>query len=245
MRHSDRMPRSRHLTLLALPAALALTAPVPALAQSCGTYVNARPSSANTVQIREATLCLVNNERARAGLPALAHNPTLEASAQWTSDDMVRRRYFDHTTPDGRGLSDKMADYIAPAMDWNIGENLAWGERHTSTPANTVVAWMNSPGHRANILNGEFREGGIGVTVGTPGGNPDGGSYANHFGTRRMEPAAPAPAATTAPAAKRKPASKRRSRCLKTVTAKVGKRTIKYTVRRGTKSCRKALKRRR
>lgn len=245
------MPRFRS-TLLTLAPLAALALPAAASAQSCGAYVHSRPTDANAAQIREATLCLVNSERARHGLGALAHNATLQASAQWTAADMVARRYFGHTTPDGRGLQDKMQDYVAPANSWNIGENLAWGERAMSTPANTVVAWMNSPGHRANILNGDFREGGIGVVPGTPGGNPDGGTYANHFGTRSgVEAQPPSPGgddvddvvAVPKPKPKAK-ARKAKARC-KRVTRRYYSASGRLLGKRSVRTCRRVVSRKR
>jgi uncharacterized protein YkwD len=164
-------------------AVLALAVPAGAQAQGCA-YADQIPNSSNIAQLRGATLCLLNQERAKNGLGAVAYNETLETSSQVASDDMVARRYFSHTPPEGTSLQEKLAAYIAGTSVWNIGENLAWGDGSMSTPAATVVAWMNSPGHRANVLNGEFKEIGVGITPGTPNGSAGGGTYATHYGTR-------------------------------------------------------------
>lgn len=253
------MPRlNRALTVLAPVAVLAMPA---IAAANCGPYANAMPSGGNAAQIREATLCLVNNERTRHGLAALTHNATLEASAQWTANDLVARRYFGHTTPDGKGLEDKMAEYIARTDSWSIGENLAWGDSTASTPAQTVVNWMNSPGHRANILNGTFVEGGIGVVTGTPQGHGGGGTYANHFGKRTLrstgggggdsfgdgdfvDDVLPVVKPKPKPKPKRKKA-RRATSCAKrrvTVRASAVKKTAK---KRGKRTCRRSVSRRR
>lgn len=90
---------------------------------------------------------LTDVERAKAGCAALRVEPKLQAAAQLHSRDMADRKYFSHTSPDGRGPGDRAAAEGYPS--WS-GENIAAGYR---TPADVVRAWMNSAGHRANILN--------------------------------------------------------------------------------------------
>ena len=77
--------------------------------------------------------------------------------------------------------------YLGKVRSWLVGENLAWGTERLATPRETVVAWMNSPGHRANILKRRFREIGIGVVFHTPSGsrNPVAATYTTTFGYRR------------------------------------------------------------
>ena len=93
-------------------------------------------------------------------LPALKENSRLNAAAQAKVDDMFRRQYFEHKSPSGQGPADlaRAAGYIYIA----IGENLALGNYKNDQAL--VDAWMNSPGHRANILHAGFEE--IGVAVG-------------------------------------------------------------------------------
>ena len=98
-----------------------------------------------------------------------------------------------------------------------------------------MVAWMNSPGHRANILNGEFLEVGVGVVQGTPTGNANGATYANHFGAR--EGGGAGHAADTETVAEELPPLKRRvKRCrtvkLKGKAARVAKRAKRKTTKR-------------
>jgi uncharacterized protein YkwD len=76
--------------------------------------------------------------------------------------------------------------YLRHARRWTVGENLAWGTHRSSAPRAITTMWMNSPGHRANILSPSFREVGIGLALGAPGAN--GGSaapYATEFGGKR------------------------------------------------------------
>ncbi|NUP41769.1 MAG: CAP domain-containing protein, partial [Streptomyces sp.] len=108
---------------------------------------------------------LTNRERADAGLPPLATDPLLTTAAQAHSADMVARAFYSHTSPDGSRPWDRAA--AAGARRRSIGENIACGQR---SPAEVVDGWMNSPGHRANILKPDFTHIGIGFAGGGPAG---------------------------------------------------------------------------
>ncbi|GAA3770172.1 hypothetical protein GCM10022403_001900 [Streptomyces coacervatus] len=108
---------------------------------------------------------LTNRERARAGLPPLAVDPLLATAAQAHSADMVARAFYSHTSPEGGQPWDRAA--AAGARRRSIGENIACGQR---SPAEVVDGWMNSPGHRANILKPAFTHIGIGFAGGGPAG---------------------------------------------------------------------------
>ncbi|WP_077799160.1 CAP domain-containing protein [Streptomyces sp. JHA26] len=104
---------------------------------------------------------LTNRERARAGLPGLAADPRLTTAAQAHSADMVARNFYSHTDPDGGRPWDRAA--AAGATRRTVGENIACGQR---SPAEVVEGWMNSPGHRANILRADFTHIGVGLAGG-------------------------------------------------------------------------------
>ena len=105
-----------------------------------------------------AVLVIVNAERAKAGCKPLTVDPPLAAAARKHSADMAARDYFSHTTPDGVTFSQRID---AEGYRWSfVGENIAAGQRNATE---VMKAWMNSPGHRANILNCQFRNIGIGV----------------------------------------------------------------------------------
>ncbi|MDX3372379.1 CAP domain-containing protein, partial [Streptomyces sp. ME02-6987-2C] len=104
---------------------------------------------------------LTNRERAGAGLPALAVDARLTAAAQAHSADMVTRDFYSHTDPDGGKPWDRAA--AAGADRRSVGENIACGQR---SPAEVVEGWMNSPGHRANILEAGFTHIGVGLAGG-------------------------------------------------------------------------------
>ncbi|MEX0935168.1 MAG: CAP domain-containing protein [Candidatus Paceibacterota bacterium] len=103
-----------------------------------------------------------NIERALNAQLSLKENPTLSQAAYNKARDILDERYFAHVSPDGRGPSDVVEavgyDYIL------VGENLAMGVFENDR--DLVEAWMNSPGHRANILHEKFSEIGVGVARG-------------------------------------------------------------------------------
>jgi uncharacterized protein YkwD len=117
-------------------------------------------------------LCLMNRVRARFGLPRLRPNRCLHRVAARHSRDMVRRRYFAHITPNGwdPGARARASGYVPRRASWVVGENIAWGVSYAARPRFVVRSWMHSPSHRRNILNPRFRDAGIGVARGTPGG---------------------------------------------------------------------------
>lgn len=106
-------------------------------------------------------LTLVNAERAKAGCGALATSSALQRAAQGHSADMAANDYFSHTSQDGRTFADRIraAGYTGGA----IAENIAAGQ---ATATAVMTSWMNSPGHRANILNCAYRYLGVGYAKG-------------------------------------------------------------------------------
>jgi uncharacterized protein YkwD len=158
-------------------AALAVCAPA-ALAACADREVPA--SDAGAVA---ATLCLLNEQRADHGLKAFSRSATLDRAADDYAADMVKRRFFDHVSPGGGTMMDRIkAAGWAPSGSWSAGENIAWGSGSLATPASIVDGWMHSAGHRANILNERFSQIGIGVAAGAPqGGIRGGGTYVTDF----------------------------------------------------------------
>ncbi|MFJ8632175.1 CAP domain-containing protein [Streptomyces sp. NPDC093568] len=108
---------------------------------------------------------LTNRERARAGLHPLAVDPALTGAAQAYSTDMAVRAFYSHTSPEGTQPWDRAA--AAGSRMRTIGENIACGQR---SAGEVVDGWMNSPGHRANILKRDFTHIGIGFAGGGPAG---------------------------------------------------------------------------
>lgn len=103
----------------------------------------------------EQVVKLVNEERAKVGAGALTLDKEIEAVALVRAKEIEIS--FSHTRPDGRNFSTALTD--AGITFRSSGENIAWGQR---SPEEVVKAWMNSEGHRANILNTNFTKIGVG-----------------------------------------------------------------------------------
>lgn len=145
------------------------------------------PSDSNIADLNDAILCLVNGERADNGLPALNHASQLDQSATGMCARMVAEKFFSHETPDGKTVVDRVqpTGYIPKSGDWVVGENLAWGSGALSTPQAIVNGWMNSPGHRANILASDYKDIGLAACMGSPSPDHQGGTvYVNNFGAK-------------------------------------------------------------
>ena len=125
-----------------------------------------RPEAGNVVRVRAATLCLINARRARESLPPLTENAMLQRAAELHSLDMAARDFFEHKNPDGVHPDARIVRQGYPPI--LVGENLAWGETEKSAPAAIVELWMQSPGHRRNILEPGYREIGIGMAYDAP-----------------------------------------------------------------------------
>lgn len=104
----------------------------------------------------DEVLKLVNEERAKAGLSALTTNTTLQNAANKRAQEIVSS--FSHTRPDGRSTFTVLDEYKISYRA--AGENIAYGQR---TASEVMNGWMNSSGHRANILGSQFGKVGIGV----------------------------------------------------------------------------------
>ena len=100
---------------------------------------------------------LTNEQRRKNGLAALQMDTQLSQVAQTKSQDMQKNGYFSHTSPTYGSPFDMMRDFGVSYR--TAGENIAQGQR---TPQEVVNAWMNSAGHRQNILNGNFTHIGVG-----------------------------------------------------------------------------------
>ncbi|MFB4303051.1 CAP domain-containing protein [Actinomadura sp. NTSP31] len=134
----------------------------------------AAPVGGTAGRYASQVVTLVNAERAKHGCRALTVNSKLARAAQGHSADMHARNFFEHTNPDGKDPGDRIT---AAGYRWSsYGENIAKGQ---STPASVMQAWMNSAGHRANILNCGYKEIGVGVVL---SGGP---FWTQDFGTSR------------------------------------------------------------
>jgi uncharacterized protein YkwD len=177
----------RRFSLLCALAVLALTLAAAPNAMAACASASATPATVAKRIVVRATLCTLNAERARHGLPRLRLNKKLSVAARRHARDMVRRKYFSHDTLGGGSFVDRIrrAGYLRGANTWSVGENLAWGSHDRAAPRAITEMWMNSPGHRANILSPAFREIGIGLAIGAPAPSGPAATYATEFGMKR------------------------------------------------------------
>lgn len=113
---------------------------------------------------QKEVLRLVNVERSKRGLKELTLNTELSRVATLKSQDMINKNYFSHTSPTYGSPFDMMKKFNISYK--TAGENIAMGQK---TPAQVVEAWMNSEGHRANILNKNYTDLGVGVAKDSKG----------------------------------------------------------------------------
>ncbi|MEU0137817.1 CAP domain-containing protein [Streptomyces sp. NPDC006296] len=153
----------------AKPARTASSAPAtkaPAAPKTSSAAPSTKPTPSTSpapVSARAAVLALVNEERAKVGCSPVTSSAPLTALAQDFSEDMAARDFFDHTDPDGATPWDRAA---AAGVQGLGGENIARGQADAQA---VMEAWMNSEGHRANILNCDYKTLGVGVHLGSGG----------------------------------------------------------------------------
>lgn len=115
------------------------------------------PNIDQTKGVEQQVLDLVNKERAKVGLKPLQMDWELQRVARIKSQDMYSKKYFSHQSPTYGSPFDMMKQFGISYR--TAGENIAQGQR---TPQEVMVAWMNSSGHRANILKADYTHIGVG-----------------------------------------------------------------------------------
>ena len=129
------------------------------------------------------TLQLHNDARTSRGLGQLCVHSALTRAARAHSREMMDKDYMSHNSYNSETAGASLRRF---GYDWRVyGENVGWGSGYKGAPEARFRAWMNSPGHRANILNNNFREVGIGTATGYFGGYGNSTTYTVDFGTRR------------------------------------------------------------
>lgn len=129
---------------------------------------NETPNGTTTSAQAEEILRLVNNERSKQGLQPLTLSEKLTSIANVKAADMRDRNYFDHTSPT-YGSPFEMLQHFGVSYT-AAGENIAAGQK---TAEGVMTDWLNSSGHRANIMNKEYKELGVGYVTG--------GSYGTYW----------------------------------------------------------------
>jgi len=172
---------------IALLTCCALGSGTASAAESGCAQAAATADTTTLVQASDAVMCLVNGERARRGLAPLRAQRLLNRSAQAHSRDMVARQYFEHVSPNGVNVRQRIAraGYLRKRSACTIGETIAWGTESQSTPAELVRMFMTSPGHRRIMLDRRYRDIGVGLALGAPvSGMDDGATLTLDFGRR-------------------------------------------------------------
>ncbi|MFF8510108.1 CAP domain-containing protein [Streptomyces sp. NPDC015492] len=150
------------------------SAPPPLAARTATPAVAAAPAKTADRFVKDV-VALANAEREKAGCGPLRSERHLRTAAQRHADDMSARDYYEHDDPEGRDAGDRMTGAGYAWSTW--GENIHRGPK---TPARAMADWMDSPGHRANILNCTFEDIGVGVTL-----TANGPWWVQNFGVRR------------------------------------------------------------
>lgn len=151
-------PHFLHHRALALMSILLVTVKIVTISWLSLGVVQPASSAAIT---QESVLALTNQSRKEYGAKALRYNQVLERAAQDKANDMLAKQYFAHNAPDGKTPWDFIKKQGYQYL--SAGENLAV---HFFDDRTLQEAWMNSPGHRANILNTSFEEMGVGISRG-------------------------------------------------------------------------------
>lgn len=125
-----------------------------------GQIINIPEKDQAVLDYEKEVVRLVNKERASRGLSTLTMDWQLSRVARYKSQDMHDKNYFSHTSPTYGSPFDMMSDFGISYR--SAGENIAMGQK---TPQEVVTAWMNSSGHRANILNASFTKIGVGYVA--------------------------------------------------------------------------------
>ncbi|AOR36656.1 RNA polymerase [Streptomyces fodineus] len=156
-------PKKANATKPATPARKS-TPTTPESARRTPVAPNTPQTQPDPTDVVGQVVALVNKQRSAAGCGPLTEDPQLQKAAQGHSDDMAARHFFDHTNPDGADPGQRIT---AAGYRWSTyGENIAQGQQTASA---VMESWMNSPGHRANILNCSFKDIGVGVHKGAGG----------------------------------------------------------------------------
>jgi uncharacterized YkwD family protein len=126
-----------------------------------GEILRLKASASQPSGFEEQVVQLVNQERAKQGLRPLTHRADLKNVAQKKAEDMINSNYFSHTSPNYGSPFDMMKTFGISYS--TAGENIAKGQK---SPQEVMNAWMNSSGHRANILKPEYDSIGVGFYQG-------------------------------------------------------------------------------
>jgi uncharacterized protein YkwD len=157
--------------VILLMAAAAFSSPAAAAGFQCA-HASAAPSHLSTPAASHALRCLINDVRRAHHLRPVRAERHLRSAARRHADDMAGRDYFAHASPGGTTMEKRVRDagYLHRVHEWWLGEALAWGTGGAGAPRAILRGLLDSPPHRAILLDPGFRDLGIGVVHGAPQG---------------------------------------------------------------------------
>jgi uncharacterized protein YkwD len=157
--------------LIFLAAAATFSSPAAAANFPCA-HASASPAHLSTPAASHALRCLINGVRRAHHLRPVRANHRLRFAARRHASDMAGRDYFAHASPGGTTMESRIrhAGYLGGVREWWLGEALAWGNGGAGAPRAILRGLLNSPPHRAILLDPGFRDVGIGVARGAPRG---------------------------------------------------------------------------
>jgi uncharacterized protein YkwD len=169
--------------ILASATIFSSTALEPQRADAATTTVKTCSGGDITLRVEEKrTLVLHNKTRTDRGLKPLCVDPKLTRAARSHSREMIEKDYFSHYSYDGEGVGARLRRF---GYDWSVyGENIAKGYGSSGDPGPIFELWMNEPAHKANILDGRFRQVGVGTYTGNYKGADGYTMYTVDFGSR-------------------------------------------------------------
>ncbi|MGI8495225.1 MAG: CAP domain-containing protein [Pyrinomonadaceae bacterium] len=125
-------------------------------------------ASASLLSLEQQAFQIINQQREENGLPALKWNEDMARAARLHSGNMASLKFFDHRGMDGLTVSDR-AKSIASRIWYSIGENIAYSKGFSKPVETACRGWMQSAGHRQNILDPNWTESGIGAAIAADG----------------------------------------------------------------------------
>jgi uncharacterized protein YkwD len=171
-KHRSSTTHRRKIAIATLAVA-AVGVPSAAMASQSAAPAGSPSATSAAATDQQEVVDLVNSERSKAGCEPLTVNEKLTKAAQDHSEDMAAHSNMSHTGSDGSSPGDRIE---RAGYSWSsYGENVAYGY---DSPKSVMEGWMNSSGHKANILNCDFKE--IGVGLAQPGNY-----WTQDFGTAR------------------------------------------------------------
>lgn len=156
--------------ILALTAAVGVSAVEPREAAAQTTVSTCSGGTITLSDAEKRSLYLHNQTRESNGLAKFCVDPALQKAARSHSQEMIDKDYFSHNSYNGETMPNRLKRYgytPLPGRYWTVGENIAYNSSTGTTSADKAFnQWMNSTGHKANILNKNFRHIGIGAGYG-------------------------------------------------------------------------------